>query len=358
MTISVNKISSAIVPQVSHAGGGAVTASNTVRKLTPLDKFNFRSYLHMKTLDFKTTPEELSALFKFEGDEFFEKAYDFLIKKLGIPEKLRPSVINQSAHESVGMSYDWLNNCIAKNPNGFMKEKAQIFGGLRHELQHFLQNMNVLRTEKLGDEAIDFYAKTVAKQRCAGAEYEVKNLTIEQLKANYDEQTIEYYRYLKDLLKNNPEAYEAEFVNLNNIIENAQLAYFQNFRNLVIQEMGLIKEGTQPARRSEKMFKTLTNDYWNPDGSVHAGRYIYDITENDAMLAQAAAQLKALPPEQKYCYMQIAKKQMQVIEDKLKNNAQNKELNELIETAKEKAKEFNITKKEFNLDEMISYLFD
>lgn len=352
MVISVNKISSAIPSSIPQVREGIVPAE-TVKKLTPCDKFNFRAYLHFKTLDFKTNPEEINALFKFEGDEFFEKTYEFLIKKLGIPEKLKPAIIERSASETVGMTYDWINNCIAKNPNGFIKEKVQIFGGLRHELQHFLQNMNVLRTEKVGDEVVNFYAKYAGKQRSAYADFEVKNLTLEQLKTNYDEQTLEYYKYLKDLLKNNPDAYESELINLRNIIEGAQLTHFQNFRNLVIQEMGLIKEGTQPARRAQKMLKEIMseNAYWQSDGSIHAGKYAFDVRENEAITAQSAAQLKTLPPEQRYCYLQIIKQQMQAFEELLKKEPNTKEINELLETSKEKAKEFNI-------DELISYLFD
>ena len=115
MVVSINKVASSIMSQprsISHVAEPVVSVPKT---LTEIDALNFRTYIHAKTFDFKATQEELNALFKFDGDEFFVKTYDFFIKKLGISENLKPPVINQPAHQSVGMTYDFCQNLITRN---------------------------------------------------------------------------------------------------------------------------------------------------------------------------------------------------------------------------------------------------
>ncbi len=349
MVVSINKVASSIMSQprsISHVAEPVVSVPKT---LTEIDALNFRTYIHAKTFDFKATQEELNALFKFDGDEFFVKTYDFFIKKLGISENLKPPVINQPAHQSVGMTYDFCQNLITRNPNSLEQGKNAIFGQIRHELQHFIQNMNILRTENIGEEAVDFYSELIANQKIMNTDYMVKNIPLEQV----DETVQSNFKILKDLLKNNPNGYENELKAGKKLIADDMKIQLQTFRNLVVQEMGLIKADTKSAKRSEKMLGEMLKEkgYWKDDGSMHLGRYSFDIRENDAMLAQGIAQLKLLPPEQKYCYVQLIKQQQGAFEQLSKNDSNNKEVAELLETTEEMYKKFN-------LKELISYLFD
>lgn len=263
-------------------------------------------------------------------------------------------------HETVGMAYDFINNLIVKNPqNTILKTKASIFGAIRHELQHFYQNINIFRTEKVGDEAVDVYSRISAKQRQKCLDFEVKNQSIEQLKVNYDEKTIEYYKHLKDLLKNDQKAYEAELNGFEQIIFDSTRLQLQAFKELVIKEMGgQIKADTKLAKRSEKMLKEIQNDYWKTDGSAHAGKYGFDVRENDAFIAGQMAELKVLPQGEKFCYIKNLREKCEEVIKNIQQNANNKELTELTETVQDKVKQNNINSVKEYFDTMISYFYD
>lgn len=356
MTLSINKVSNTVSDVVQGCKNfveGGLNNPVKSRELTDIDRFNFRAYMHFKMFDFKTTQEELNALFKFNNDEFFTKTYEFFIEKLAIPIKLKPKVVDVPMHESIGMTYDFLNNVIARNTNLAQNDKNVVFGLVRHELQHFIQNINILRTEGIGEQAVDFYSNLAAKQRVGAVDFEVKNLTKEQLKASYNDETIKYYQGLKNLLKNNPQAYDTELKNLGGIFKYSALEQNQNFRNLVVQEMGLIKGDTKSAKRSEKMFAEILkgNGYWKTDGSVHVGQYNFDIRENDAITAQQTAQLKLLPAGQKYCYLHSLKQAVNAFVELAQKDPNNKEISEIVETAQEKLNKFG-------MKDIISYLYD
>ena len=357
MSLGVNKVSNIVSNAVQNGKKliSEASADNSIkpRKITDLDRFNFRTYIHSKNFDFKTTPEELKELFKFENDEFFVKVYEFLIAKLGIPQKLKPQILDMSLNETVRMAYDFTNNTIIRNSNHPIADKNTVFGLIRHELQHLIQNLNILRTEGVGEQAVELYPKIVAKQRVGYADYEVKNLTLEQLKVNYDEETLKYYQELKNLFNNNPQAYEAELKNLSKVIEESTVEQYRNFRDLVVKEMGLIKADTKPAKRSKKMLDELLieNGYYKKDGNIHAGQYIFDIKENDALTAQDVAMSKLVPPEQKWCYMQRIKQQIEEIDKVAEKDPNNQALTEIVDTAQQKLKKSNIK-------ELISYLYD
>jgi len=351
--LSVNKVVSTIPSHIPYCfGGGASVASENVRKFTLIDKFIARTYFHTKTLDFKTSQEEINALFKFEGDEFFKKAYDFLCSKLAIPEKLKPQLVEMPRQERVIMLYDLTSNIIIKNTNASKQSKIEMFSNLRHELQHFIQNMNILRTEGIGEQAVEQYSKIVAKNRRLYVDAEVRNITLEQLKVSYDEQTLEYYKYLKDLLKNNQNDYKAELENLEQIFENNTRPEIQAFRELVLNEMPQIKAGTTMAKRSEKMLNAVVSSYFKDDGSVNAGKYVYDIMENEAILAGQVAELKTHPPDEKFCYIQNMKKGIKQLKEQLENEQNTEICNELVETAAQKAQDLG------GFKGLISYLYD
>lgn len=80
MVVSINKVSSTVSNVVQK--GKSVASSEVVhRTITPQDKYYARTYLHAKTLDFKTTPEEINALFKFD-DEFLQRRMSFSVINL------------------------------------------------------------------------------------------------------------------------------------------------------------------------------------------------------------------------------------------------------------------------------------
>ena len=108
---------------------------------------------------------------------------------------------------------------------------------------------------------------------------------------------IQHYGFPKEVIKT--------FVTLKNLIKNNDEAGYtnklkeiyadlveENFRNLVIKEMGYIKENTREENRAKKFFNDFlkTNakpgiaNYMEEDGKIHAGKYSYDVRENEAII--------------------------------------------------------------------------
>ena len=38
------------------------------------------------------------------------KTYDFLLKKMGVPDSLKPQIVSVPQNERIGMAYNFLNN--------------------------------------------------------------------------------------------------------------------------------------------------------------------------------------------------------------------------------------------------------
>jgi len=357
MGIDVGKVTGAVCKNAEKVMKNVQKSKTAVeipsKRISDLDKFSFRQYLQLKSFDFKTTPEELNKLFQFEGDEFLVNAYDFFCTKLTIPKNLRPTIYNVPAHPSIDMTYNFLGNYITRNPNAPQKTKSAVFGAIRHELQHFIQNLNILRTEELGDSAINFYSKSVAAERILNINNEVRNLSLEQLQNVYGEEQIQLYKNLKNLLKSDESLYKKELENLENLIAKDQLQSWQNYRSQIISEMGIIKKGSQPAKRAEKMFDEFSKkSYYTEDGQLKAAQYYLDLREFDALAAQNAAVIKLLPQDKKYCGVRMFKDQNVQAVETFKKLADEKALSELSEAAEDL--KFNPK----NIDQMISYYFD
>ena len=71
--------------------------------------------------------------------------------------------------------------------------------------------------------------------------------------------------------------------------------------------MGIIKEGTREAYRSEKLFNEINTNYWQKDGNIHLGKYYTSAYEFEALCAGQTIQ-EQLENKIGGCYMEINKK--------------------------------------------------
>ena len=117
--------------------------------------------------------------------------------------------------------------------------------------------------------------------------------------------------------------------------------------------MGPLKQGSREASRSVKFFKEYFNDfsYWKPDGSIHLGKYVTDVRENEALISQeiAISDAKAALENEKSCYIQRIKKDTDTLTQQINNNEQGAQ--EIVESSKE------ILDKS-SLKEFLDYLFN
>lgn len=355
-----------VIPRTNAISNISQTAKETLPKITKsvlkkasaIDVLLFRQYLFSKNFELQTAQEEIQSLFKLEGEEFFNASFEFLFKKLGVPECLKPGIVEAPLNEKIGMAYDYSQNYLIKNPNAPEATKLETYFYIRHELQHMIQNFEMYRHKGLGEKIISFYVEKLAESQVQFIDNYAKNVSIEQMEnLGYPPEAISYYKNLKFLLENNNEEEYLKVLEQGKaeLIED-NTRNLQNFRSLIINEMGFLKEGSRAERRAEKFYNdTVNNNYSNADGEIHSGKYSYDIRENEAFIAQEVAMLEALRhlSGENKCFIAYAKQRGEKDIEKLKNSET------MTEEFKETIENFKTTSSIFDSPKALAdYLFD
>lgn len=264
------------------------------KNLTQLDKNCFTSYLYSMQFRLKTNAEEIKNLFKLDGDEFFESTYLLLANKLGLPKEILPPVYFQAEDNIAPLSYLPNQNVILRNPDFKNISKAELFGHIRHELQHFVQNLYILRHETLGETAVEIYTKNKVDDLKNGYKYFLENnIPVEVYKSyldDNDEKTIEQSIQLYTALLNKETDIETAFKDAPKLIKED----FEEYRNLVIEKLGMIKKDSLEAKKAEKFFEDFCNiNYFDSEGKIDLGKYVTSAVEIDALLAGQVATFEA-----------------------------------------------------------------
>mgnify|MGYP004665512631 CR=1 FL=1 len=257
--------------------------------LTQLDILAFKSYVMGKKFAMGVTAKEVKELSKLEGNEFIVNAYKTIADKVGISQETRPKII---FGKTVGkMGYVPMFNIITVDPKNLQKNtKPEIFGLLRHEIQHFKQNAMVLCHEELGEKAI---TNSIEKYRQAE-----KNSVSYVL--SLPDETI------KEIIKLTPNPEQMEkYVNLgksgqmdkvNEMIDQFAEKYKQDLTSLrekLIVENGLIKKDSKISSKVEGYFDDLINGgYYNSENGIDWKKYFESQIEHEAMFSQTQAQIE------------------------------------------------------------------
>lgn len=156
------------------------------KNLTELDKNLFLSYVTSKKYSMGVTPEDISSVTKYDRNEFISKSYDLLTQKLGIPEYVRPPVFPSKLPNQLMLGYSPLYNAILVDPEKIKNtSKLNIFGLLRHELQHFIQNSRIFRHEEIGEKAIDKISEKFVQTQKQILKMLLENNSVEKLRSEY-----------------------------------------------------------------------------------------------------------------------------------------------------------------------------
>ncbi len=300
--------------------------SNSVcEKMTQIDRNIFDMYLYGRGLKTGITQKEINELFKKEGNDFLASAYNLLTSKMNFPEEIRPAIYLNVCNGDNIMQYNYANHSIFIDPQKIEGlSKAQLYGLLRHELQHCKQNYIVLRDENIGPIATEKYARRIVDTERNNIEILLKAPIEEVEKLNINMQD---YNNIKNLYYNDPKGYEQ-------IFENNYQTYKQqlnNIREQVITKFGTIKEGSTESKQAKLYFDDFTNDmtYYNSDGTVNEAKYLSKITEQEAILADSIAECEVTGQ----CFFKKSKDETlavmknQEFMDKVKQESQNAENN-------------------------------
>ena len=195
-------------------GGSAVQELTAIipntkvaKNLTQLDRNAFSYYIYARKFPYGITAEDIKSISKFEGSEFMIQAYELFTKKLGLSTDIRPpfSGVPQIKGDALGAYMPTTNMIVVdmQKMQNLKISKGNIFGFIRHELQHFLQNAAVLRHETIGEQAIEKMRTNYINAEKATAINAVKMIPKEQLEqmlANNTE-ALTHIRMVKDCLE-------------------------------------------------------------------------------------------------------------------------------------------------------------
>ena len=285
--------------------------TKTCKNLTKIERYMFQSYMDAKPFMIGITPDEIKQLDRLDDKDFVFKSFDFLAAKLGLGTDIRPRL---QFHEILGMAegmYDWLNNTVIFDSNKIKKcDRIDVFGMIRHELQHYIQRMNILRHEQIAPKAVRAEIKI---------HFEYMKKMFEHICKCYSES--EFYNIAKVQNPYNSELLRESFIIGKKCLENNDINGFnkickkhtgQYHKNLLMQryemikKFGLIKKDSMQTPKIENDFKEFYNlTYKKPDGNIDNIKYIKMKIENEACSAQDAAGFEY---SQEQCFMHYAKK--------------------------------------------------
>lgn len=247
-------------------------------------QFNaLRTYVLTKDYALGVTPQEAAELSKYDGDDFLLHSHDYLLKKLNIPEEIAPPFMVQDLqNKQAMMMYIPSMNIIMINPEGCEKfDKAAVFKMLRHEFQHYIQNVNILRHETFGEEAINIYKDKYMQVQRNVFETLYANNKIEQFMQSADipmneKAMLQYFKTLK--ASNNNEG-------INALFENISKEYVKNlieFKDKVRKNLGVIPADSPKTKKIEVFFNEFKDlGYFNPNGEINYDKYLKSVTEQD-----------------------------------------------------------------------------
>ena len=273
-----------------HTAGKALSQSNPKIAFFQMDLF--RRYDLVKNFDMTLTPKELDELFKYEGDEFFLKSYEFLCGKLGLTEATRPGLMLAELHPDYAMLYAPASHTIYKNSLSPSNSPKETLLFLRHEFQHCMQNLSIFRHEELGEEAVKVYTELITKDMVADISQRAQSFSLDQIRAmGFPEEGMRIYEVLTKLFSMNRMAeYEQCLQHIATDLNSINSANIEQLRQSVVKEFGIIKKDSKAGSRAEKFFKEFLDaaGYKHVDGAIHFGKYLLRAIENEAFIAQDA----------------------------------------------------------------------
>lgn len=298
----INKLKK-VIPQVTVG-----------KNFTYLDKVLFRSYVDSKPYIMGLSHNEISELNKFNGEDFVYRSYDLLTQKLGYGVNVRPQLFMNDVPGEAAAMYMNLLNVICVDPKKIQKlNKTEIFGFIRHEIQHYIQNTRIMRHEKIGPKAIDTAVSKYYDLERRSMIHICSNFSDQDIvKMGYSQQQISPQKFIATVM------YAKRCLATNNMEEFDKICQkstedyrkqLNDLRNTIINEMGVIKNDSSLTSKIENDFKEFSEmGYYNPDGTINNKLYAQSKIENEAYSAQGASSFEF---SQEPCFMRYVKKQME-----------------------------------------------
>lgn len=204
-------------------------------------------------------------------DDFLNESQSIILKVLNIPEDLSPLFKKKVLSTNEAMCYEPVSNYICINPPTLDKSRRKIFGFLRHEMEHFRQNALIIRTENLGEHAIESYSRFSAKEAITKFINTYKDMPQSDIQKLKEEGFLtEPNILLINKIKKTIEKDDGSIIKLTETLTNNTFKQvhrnWQNIRNLLIEKCGIISESSDEGFKAAKYYEGFLNA--NEAGSI------------------------------------------------------------------------------------------
>lgn len=190
--------------------------------------------------------------------KFLEEAQKLIITALDMPEELCPMVETHVMPENLLMQFT-LNHKFFANKKCEEFPKPHLFSAIRHEMKHCEQNLAVLRTEDLGENAVNQFSSILARVKA--------NLTIEHYRDMHqcaiqklrDEKKMpESGLLLIEKIRQIPSEDKQSIKKVFDVLYNHDFkTYYKDLSDIrakAIAKYGVIKAGSRDAIKTKKYF--------------------------------------------------------------------------------------------------------
>lgn len=293
-----------------------VGGDGVFKNVTKLDLENFKAYASSMRFKMNMTADDVAALSKFDGKDFIENSYMFCTKKIGLPKQLCPPIYYGEIKNEAILGYQpMLNNIIVDQNklNNLSATKENIFGLIRHELQHTLQYYAILRHEELGPKAVDAAGEMFAERFKSGLDALLKNNSVEEVEQYVlSLNDISTYQAIQFLKNGDTEGFDKFLISVGDQLK----THVSNLRETVLKYFRPIEKDSTLTPKLAKFFDEMHGlTYYKDDYSVSMSKYFNSSIEVDAMLAQLRADFDF---SQQGCFLKYSKGQF----NKMLNNGE------------------------------------
>ena len=245
------------------------------------------------------TPEQVRKLETCPIDDFYVEAQKIITSGYKIPEELvAPMQLNPYLSKKVAAVYDFAQNVVHINPRTVKRcSRKNLFSFIAHEYLHQKQNLQVLQTEGIGENAIKIYTEIVNKANVDSFIKQFGNIPKEELIKLKPQLGSSYVwaEELQEAIQKGPDAVKAFEKKLLDNDYTIILDNLTNFRKKIIDNLGLIPQISDEAKLSQEYLDGFVSLYKNPTNLKANAK---SINEQEAYWATLVTRLEYLA--QKY----------------------------------------------------------